>query len=315
LLAVGLEGGDALLAVGLEGGNALLAVGLEGGNALLAVGLEGGNALLVRGFELGDAALELGVRLARGAELALGQPARLLGLARPRARLIRRLLRALALAILVVDQPLAVGTGAVRILARAIALLAHSRQLVGPHGSGVERRLELSALLGGAQQLLADALQLGRPARLGRQRLRSGAAGQRQVDDQLSPHLQLGALGDQLAAVPLEGREPRLTVVGRPRLVVEHGHEAAAALALMQPQHGPHEAPSAQSAPVSGDLQAVAGGGEPLDHERRIGCRAIRNRRHPRSQASALLRITGFETTYSRSLLTPCRRCSVRVHR
>ena len=51
------------------------------------------------------------------------------------------------------------------------------------------------------------------------------------------------------------------------------------------------------------------GRGETLDHERRIGCRAVRNRRHPRWQASALPRNTGFETTHHMALLTQCRHC------
>ena len=238
------------------------------------------------------------MRLARGGELALGQPARLLGLARLRGRLVGGLLRPLALAVLVVDQPLAVGAGALGVLARAVALLAHARQLVGPHGGGVQRRLELAALLGRAQQLLADALELGRRARLRGTRLRGGAARQRQVDDQLAADLQLGALGVELAAVPLEGGEPRLAVVGRPRLVVEHGHEPAAALAVVQPQHGPDEAPAAQPAPVSGDLER----GRPAAAKRsttNAGSVAVLSVivAIPAAQASGSSRNTGFETT------------------
>ena len=234
------------------------------------------------GLELRQAGLQRGVGLAGGAELALGQALRGLGVAGSGGGLLGNLLGALALAVLVVDQALAVGAGALGVLARAVALLAHSRQLVRPDGRRGERRLELATLLGGAQELLADALELRRRAGLGGKRLGSGAAGQRQVDDQLAADLQLGALGDELAAVPLEGGDPGLAVVDRPRLVVEHGHQPAAAFALVQPQHGPDEAPAAQSAPVTGDLDAVSGGRETLDHERRIGCRAIRNRRHPR---------------------------------
>ena len=171
------------------------------------------------------------MRFAGGDELALGQAARGLGVACAGGRLLGGLLRPLALAVLVVDQPLAVGARALGVLARAVALLAHARQLVGADGRRAERGLELAPLLGRAEQLLADALELRRRARLGRPGLRGGSARQRQVDDQLAADLQLGALGVELAAVPLEGGDPRIAVVGGPWLVVEHGHQPAAALA------------------------------------------------------------------------------------
>ena len=266
----------------LVGGGELVAQSFDlghepvvGADRLVALGREAAQHRL----GLREALLELGVALAGGRELALGEVARL-------GRLVGGLLGALALAVLVVDQALAVGAGALRLgaglldlLADGVALGANAGEHVGLALDRVERALELPALLDLGRELLAQELGVGRLALLGRAGLGRGlaGAGQRELDDELGPDLQLGAVGVDLAALPGEGREPHAAVVGRPRLVVQDGDQPLPRVTIVQPQHGPHEAPPAQTAPVPGDLESLAHRLEPLDGEGRLGGRDIRD--------------------------------------
>ena len=94
-----------------------------------AVGLGGGEALL-----------ELRVAGACRGELALGEVERGLGVAGAGGRLLGGRERVLALAVLVVDQPLAVGAGLLGVVAGAVALLRGARELLARDDRGPTAR-------------------------------------------------------------------------------------------------------------------------------------------------------------------------------
>src|SRR5919197_990193 len=101
-------------------------------------------------------------------------------------------------------------------------------------------------------------------------RLRLGerlAARHRELDDQLAPDLELGALGVELATAPGERGDPLVALPSGPRLVVEHGDEPLPVLTAVQPQHGAYEATAAQPTPMPGHLEPLTVGLEALDHE------------------------------------------------
>ena len=224
----------------------------------------------------GERRLELGVAGAGGAELTLGEVARGLRLALADERLLGGGQRALALAVLVVDQALAVGAGVLGLLAGGVALGAQARERVGLAARLVERLLERAALFRLGGELPAQALDLGRLPRLRRLRLlRRGRAGHRQLHDQLGPDLQLGAFGLELSAAPREGGDPLGALPHGPRLVVEHGDEPLPVLAVVEPQHGAHEAAPAQATPVACDLESLAVWLETLNREGRLRGRNI----------------------------------------
>jgi hypothetical protein len=83
------------------------------------------------------------------------------------------------------------------------------------------------------------------------------------VDRQARRHRQLGRRELDGGALPREGGRPLLAVVGRPRLVLEHGQHPTLLVAGLHHEHGPDEAMAAQAVPAPAHLEPV--GVDPLE--------------------------------------------------
>src|SRR4051794_19056513 len=94
----------------------------------------------------------------------------------------------------------------------------------------------------------------------------------RQLDGDARRHGHLGGGELDRLALPREGGDPGLAVVGRPRLVLEQREQPAALLAGLDDQRRAHEAVPAQAEPPPGDLEPVGRRpGESLHLERDRG--------------------------------------------
>src|SRR6185436_17505588 len=111
----------------------------------------------------------------------------------------------------VVDQLLAVGAGALGLLASGITFGAHAREGLGLARAAGELALKRAALARLLVKLFAQPLGLGRAARRCRPRLGllpRLAPGHRQLDHELAPDLELSPLRNELCTVPRERRDP-----------------------------------------------------------------------------------------------------------
>jgi hypothetical protein len=98
-----------------------------------------------------------------------------------------------------------------------------------------------------------------RPLRARRRRpALAGDARHGQVDRQARRDGELGRRELERFALPREGGDPLVAVLGGPRLVVEDGQHPALLVARLHHEHRAHEAVAAQPVPAAGHLEAVA---------------------------------------------------------
>ena len=187
---------------------------------------------------------------------------------------------ALALAVLVVDQALAVGAGAARRSSRAASRSrAHARERVGLALDCVERRWSSRRSLISAASCSRRQLGLGRLCASGRRgssaRLRAPGSGSSTTSsDPTSSSARSASILPPFQAKAASHTPPSSAAHG---LWSSTATSRCRVVAMVQPQHGPHEAPPAQAAPVAGDLESLAHRLEPLDGEGRLGGRDIRD--------------------------------------
>ena len=92
----------------------------------------------------------------------------------------------------------------------------------------------------------------------GRRAPLAGNARHGQVDRQARRDGELGRGDLELLALPREGGDPLVAVLGGPRLVVEDGQQASLLVGRLHHEHRAHEAVAAQPVPAAADLEAVA---------------------------------------------------------